>query len=537
MEQLVSVVIPAFNAEKYIAGTLSSVCMQTYHNLEILVVNDVSTDQTEDIVREFMTMDKRIHLVNLERNGGVANARNIGVRVARGRYIAFLDSDDLWTPDKIQSQMDVVLEKQAKLVFTGSVFIDEEGNKLSSTLHVPETIQYKELLNQNLISCSSVLIDKKEYVRYPMPAGDLHEDFATWLRILRDGVTAYGIDRPMLLYRMTQKSRSGNKWHSAMMNYRVYRYIGLNRMDALYHELIYMYRGIRKYGKIHKVEKPVRNHTKERFHLEVLISCMHQKDFTLAVQTGIQSDTLIINQCPESNYKDVLSEGYYRNHKIRMLTTNERGLSRSRNLAIEHAHGNVVLICDDDETLKEKYDKIIENAYRQIPDADIIAFRMENQECRLKPKAQRLNAWTCMRISSWQITFKPEAVKARNIRFDEYMGAGTGNGAGEEVKFLRDCIHAGLKAYYVPEAIGTVRQTDSTWFQGFTREFFYQRGIVSRYMLGLPLAILYAFYYTIVKKEKYQQTVSPKEALFCTLKGIYANEISREKQADEDEKE
>lgn len=533
MEQLVSVVIPAYNAEKYIAIALKSVCLQTYANLEILVVNDASADQTVDVVRRFMQADKRIRLINLEQNGGVAHARNVGVQAAGGRYVAFLDSDDLWCRNKIRAQMAVVRTKHARFVFTGSSFIDESGHRLSSVLHVPESITDRELLKQNVISCSSVLLEKEVYVKHPMPDGEFHEDFATWLQILRDGVTAYGIDEPLLIHRMLDRSRSGNKLHSAVMNYRAYRYVGLSSLEAIRYELIYICRGIRKYGKIHRIKHLEDRGKPAKIDLEVLISCMNQEDFSIAEKTGVKSDTLMINQCPADEGEDVLSECRFQNHRIRMLTVHERGLSRSRNLAIRQAKGNVVLICDDDETLNENYVKIINHAYQQIPDADIIAFKMENQECRLKPRAQRLTMLTCLRISSWQISFKPESVKARNIHFDVNMGAGTGNGAGEEVKFLRDCIKAGLKAYYVPEAIGTVKQTDSTWFKGFSREFFYQRGITNRYMLGLPLSIMYAVYYTIVKRKKYQDDLSMIDAFLYTMKGIMSNDIAKDKRKNE----
>ena len=109
------------------------------------------------------------------------------------------------------------------------------------------------------------------------------------------------------------------------------------------------------------------------------------------------------------------------------------------------------------------------------------------------------------------------------------MGAGTGNGGGEEVKFLRDCIKSGLKAYYVPKSIGTVAQTESTWFKGFDRDFFYKRGITNRYMLGLPLSILYAAYYTFVKKDLYKDYVTPWQSFKYTLDGIIANDIAKQK--------
>lgn len=270
--------------------------------------------------------------------------------------------------------------------------------------------------------------------------------------------------------------------------------------------------------------------------LEVLISCMNQHDMKIAEMTGIQTDTLIINQCPQTEtLNEIRSDQKTAGVKnqahvnIRMLDTSTRGLAKSRNLAIQHAVGDVCLLCDDDEQLDSSYEETILKAYEVLSDADIICFRISNQPSRLKQETQRLTKWTAMRIASWQITFRREAILKSGIRFDEDMGAGTGNGGGEEVKFLRDCIRAGLKAYYVPKSIGTVAQTESTWFKGFDRDFFYKRGITNRYMLGLPVSILYAAYYTLVKRDLYKEYVTPWQSFKYTLDGILANDISKQK--------
>lgn len=270
--------------------------------------------------------------------------------------------------------------------------------------------------------------------------------------------------------------------------------------------------------------------------LEVLISCMNQQDMIIAEQTGIQTDALIINQCTQSEILNEIkldqktSGVQNQTHmNIRMLNTNTRGLSKSRNLAIQYASGDICLLCDDDEQLDSTYEDTILNAYAELPDADIICFRISNQPSRLMQKTQRLTKWTAMRIASWQITFRRESILKSGIRFDEDMGAGTGNGGGEEVKFLRDCIKTGLKAYYVPKSIGTVAQTESTWFKGFDRDFFYKRGITNRYMLGLPVSILYAAYYTMVKRDLYKEYVTPWQSFKYTLDGIISNDIAKQK--------
>ena len=257
---MVSVIIPSYNSEKYIAKTLDSVCAQTYADFEVLVMNDCSSDRTAEIVESYAAKDSRIHLMNLPGNKGVSHARNTGVRMASGDWIAFLDSDDMWTKDKLEKQLKLYECLNAKIkaaadpefLFTGSSFIDENGNPLASVLHVPGHVDFSELLKQNIISCSSVLIRRSLMLKYPMPCSDqFHEDFATWLTILKnENIVAYGLDEPLLIYRVTRRSRSGNKCKAACMTFRAYRYIGLGIMRSLQCWLIYLFRSLKKYAKM-----------------------------------------------------------------------------------------------------------------------------------------------------------------------------------------------------------------------------------------------------------------------------------------------
>ena len=270
-----------------------------------------------------------------------------------------------------------------------------------------------------------------------------------------------------------------------------------------------------------------------------MISCMSDDPMKIVENTGIQSDVLVIDQCD----KEEVSDSFLHTHKVRVLYTKERGLSRSRNMAILNSEKEIGLICDDDEKLNPGYADTIVQAYKKYPDADIICFRMSNQESRLKQEVQVLNKWTCMRISSWQISMKVNSVRQKHLGFDPYMGAGSGNGAGEEVKFLRDCIKAGMKVYYVPVDIGTVNNdyyesgdgSSSQWFRGFDEKFFYQRGMVNRYMLGVPVSLAYAAYYSIVKKDMYKQYITPWKSFTATVRGIIGNDIEKQKRREKAE--
>ena len=249
---MISIIMPAYNAERYIQEAIQSVLRQSYKYWELLVIDDDSADATSEIAERFTRLDSRIHYIRNEKNLGVAAARNKGVSLASGQWIAFLDSDDCWHPDKLKKQMDFAEKNNVEFVFSGSSFMDKEGRPLKYYLKVPRSISYTELLKQNIISCSSVLIKKTLIADFPMKhAEDLHEDFAVWLQILKNRhIEAFGIDEPLLIYRITSTSKSGNKMKAARMTYRVYRYLGLSPIRAGYYWLWYFYKSIKKYRAI-----------------------------------------------------------------------------------------------------------------------------------------------------------------------------------------------------------------------------------------------------------------------------------------------
>ena len=248
----VSVVIPAHNCEYSVIASVNSVLKQTYRDFEIILIDDCSTDDTYKLLKSFSNQDNRIRVFQNEHNLGPAGTRNYGVRLAKGKWIAFLDSDDLWKKEKLEKQLTLANSvKEAKLLFTGSAFIEADGNPIPYILHVPETIDRKSLLKQNLISCSSVLVDRKLMLKYPMPdVNGIHEDFATWLRILKAVPLAYGVDEPLLVYRRAVTSKSGKKSKSALMNWRTYEYVGIKGFYKVYNMFFYTINGLRKNIKI-----------------------------------------------------------------------------------------------------------------------------------------------------------------------------------------------------------------------------------------------------------------------------------------------
>ncbi len=247
IQPLISIVMPAYNCEKYIIQAVNSVKEQTYRNWELIIIEDVSTDCTWSVI-ENLANDK-IHVYRNKTNCGVAQTRNRGIELALGVWVAFLDSDDLWAPCKLEKQVALINQKgDAQLLFTGSAFVTETGTKLNYVLHVPEKITQKKLIKQNLISCSSVLVRTKLLKQYPMPPVRLiHEDFAVWLQILGEIPFAYGIDEPLLIYRISSASKSGNKIKAAKMNWNTYQYVKLGTLRSIYFMVIYTLNGLKKY--------------------------------------------------------------------------------------------------------------------------------------------------------------------------------------------------------------------------------------------------------------------------------------------------
>lgn len=252
---LISIIMAAYNAEKTIGHSISSVLDQTYPNFELLVVNDCSTDGTEKLVESFAAKDSRVRLISNEKNSGVSYTRKHGLEEAKGEWIAILDSDDAWAPEKLEKQIALQEKTNADLLFTGSTFVDADGQPISWYLAAPAEVTYRRLLKQNILSNSSALVRKELYAKHYAVGDGMHEDFAIWLNILKEGRKAYGVDAPLLIYQIAKSSKSGNKFKAAKMNWNTYRYVGLNPVSALYYECWYMVKGLLKYKNLKRVQE------------------------------------------------------------------------------------------------------------------------------------------------------------------------------------------------------------------------------------------------------------------------------------------
>ena len=242
---LVSVIIPAYNCEQFIRQTIESVLMQQVP-LEVIVINDCSTDGTENVIKTFRDQSL-IRYVRNEKNLGVAETRNRGVRLAKGKYVAFLDSDDWWEPDKLKKQLEMIEREKVVLCSTARALVDADGKPIGKVIPAKETIVYKDLLRHNCINCSSVLLLRKVALEFPMEFEDSHEDYITWLRILKKYGKACAINEPLLKYRLTSNSKSGSGWTSAKMTFKSYRYMGFGWGKTILCFCSYVLHGLWKY--------------------------------------------------------------------------------------------------------------------------------------------------------------------------------------------------------------------------------------------------------------------------------------------------
>lgn len=242
---LVSVVMPAYRCAGTIETAIESALAQEVP-LELLVINDCSPDAL-DAVMERYSSQSRVRYLKNESNLGAAATRNKGVRLARGKYVAFLDSDDWWEKGKLAKQIRTMEREKVVLCSTGRELLTPDGVRTGRVIGVSETITYRSLLRHNCINCSSVLLNKEVALEFPMEHEDSHEDYIAWLGILKKYGRAAGINEPLLKYRLTASGKSGSKLKSAKMTYQVYRYAGFSAPAACVRFCIYAVNGVRKY--------------------------------------------------------------------------------------------------------------------------------------------------------------------------------------------------------------------------------------------------------------------------------------------------
>jgi glycosyltransferase involved in cell wall biosynthesis len=226
---------------------IESVLAQTYTNWEMIIVDDMSKDNTVEIIEKYMKINNNIKLVKLHKNCGHVFARNRATKKAKGEYIAFLDADDTWLPNKLEVQLQFMIEHNLAFTYSSYNIIDENSNYLS-TFHTKSFIGYKELLKTNIIGCLTAIYSVKKIGKMYMENIG-HEDYVLWLRILKKIKCTMGICQPLANYRILNKSVSSNKFKAALWQWKIYREIeNIGLFKSIYYFIFYVYYGIKKHN-------------------------------------------------------------------------------------------------------------------------------------------------------------------------------------------------------------------------------------------------------------------------------------------------
>lgn len=243
----ITVVMPNYNGHRFVEQAIDSVLAQTYHNFELVVVDDCSKDDSLQLINQKAQNDSRIRIIALEKNSGVANARNVGIKAAKGEYIALLDNDDLWTEDKLERQV-VIAERGADIVYCSYNFIDEQNNEIKKPFIVPKQTNFNKMLASSVISCSTSLIKTELMQAHPFNPEFYHEDYVLWMELLRVCPTAYGDEKVLMHYRQVTGSRSNKKSNAAKERWNTYRKaLNLNLVTSAWAFVRYAVNGVMKY--------------------------------------------------------------------------------------------------------------------------------------------------------------------------------------------------------------------------------------------------------------------------------------------------
>jgi len=243
-ESKISIITPVFNCATFLSETILSVKAQTFKNWELILIDDFSDDDSLKIARTFEKADKRIRVIVLSENAGPAGARNKGIEEANGRYISFLDSDDLWLPEKLERQLSFMTEHTAAFSFCQVQRFSENGQILGVSV-VPEQVDYYGLLKSNVVVCSSAMYDTHQLGKVLMPEIRKRQDYGLWLKILKLTSLGYGLRQVLVQYRVREGSVSANKRIAAAYTWQIYRHVEkLSLPRAVYYFCCYAISGL-----------------------------------------------------------------------------------------------------------------------------------------------------------------------------------------------------------------------------------------------------------------------------------------------------
>ena len=247
-EPLVSVIMPAYNAERFIEESIKSILNQTYRNLELIIVIDCSNDNTIQILEKFSSNDERIIVLNNDTNLGCAQSRNKALQKAKGEYIAFCDSDDVWRKNKIEKQFNHINNSNADMIFTAYEMIDSFGQHIKYR-NIKEKVLMDDLLKENYVIFSTTFFKKEVIGNIRFDGFWFHEDYVFLLECLRNGLEFHGINDYLVKYRVHNLGRSFNKISAAKYRWKIYReFLNLNVWKSVYYFFQYIVNGLKKYS-------------------------------------------------------------------------------------------------------------------------------------------------------------------------------------------------------------------------------------------------------------------------------------------------
>lgn len=247
-QELVSVITPVYNAERFIGEQIESVLAQTYSPIELVLVDDCSKDGSAEIIKEYCKRYPNIVYHLQEKNMGAGAARNKALELAKGRYVAFLDSDDVWYPDKITQQMALMQETGAQVSYTAIEMIDENGKLIKPKRNIKETCDYNYLLHNTILATSAVMVDREKAGDFRLHLRRGGQDYATWLKLLRGGTVARGINQALVKYRVLSNSLSSNKFKSIKQVWEIQTQDEkISKPIAAFHVICFAFNALKKY--------------------------------------------------------------------------------------------------------------------------------------------------------------------------------------------------------------------------------------------------------------------------------------------------
>lgn len=247
MNHLVSIIMPSFNCKEFISETMLSVLSQTYKNWELIIVDDCSTDNSTDIINNFINDDQRVKLIFNEKNEGAAVSRNKAIKHASGKYIAFLDSDDLWNTDKLENQISYMSNNNLAFSYSAYETIDEESNSLNKIITPPEKLDYLGLLRENQIGCLTAIYDQEILNKHYMPLIRKRQDYGLWLAILKITPFAYRTPGILAKYRVRKNSVSSSKIGLLKYNFQLFHtHEKISKLKSFYYVGWNVYRKLKK---------------------------------------------------------------------------------------------------------------------------------------------------------------------------------------------------------------------------------------------------------------------------------------------------